>query len=311
MSENNYGNNQGNAQNPYAAQQPNSSAQSSYGQDYGQAPSAQNTYGQDYGQSASAQNTYGQAQQQNATPQNSTQQNQYGQFGAQPSSQNAYGQNAAQGTSAQGASAQNTYGQQQYGYGQDASYQAQPAQQNQYGYGQDASYQAQPAQQNQYGYGQDASYQAQPADYNYQQNSYQQQPQQDAYGYGQPAGYPYAAPVTKKAPGMALAAMILGIAAVLTGFFVFGALLGIAAIILGALSLKKTKEVGAGKAFALTGIITGAVSVLISICMLFVYISFFQTAEKCLEVGTEDGHGNVVCQIGDNPNNRMTVPAHR
>lgn len=293
MSENNYGNNQGNAQNPYAAQQPNSSAQGSYGQDYGQAPSAQNTYGQDYGQSASAQNTYGQAQQQNATPQNSTQQNQYGQFGAQPSSQNAYGQNAAQGTSAQGASAQNTYGQQQYGYGQDASYQAQPA------------------QQNQYGYGQDASYQAQPADYNYQQNSYQQQPQQDAYGYGQPAGYPYAAPVTKKAPGMALAAMILGIAAVLTGFFVFGALLGIAAIILGALSLKKTKEVGAGKAFALTGIITGAVSVLISICMLFVFISFYQTTEKCLEVGTEDGHGNVVCQIGDNPNNRMTVPAHR
>ena len=298
MSENNYGNNQGNAQNPYAAQQPNSSAQSSYGQDYGQAPAAQNTYGQDYGQSASAQNTYGQTQQQNATPQNSAQQNQYGQFGAQPSSQNAYGQNVAQGTSAQGAATQNTYGQ------------AQPAQQ-QYGYGQDASYQAQPAQQNQYGYGQDASYQAQPADYNYQQNSYQQQPQQDAYGYGQPAGYPYAAPVTKKAPGMALAAMILGIAAVLTGFFVFGALLGIAAIILGALSLKKTKEVGAGKAFALTGIITGAVSVLISICMLFVYISFFQTAEKCLEVGTEDGHGNVVCQIGDNPNNRMTVPAHR
>lgn len=290
MSENNYGNNQGNAQNPYAAQQPNSSAQGSYGQDYGQAPSAQNTYGQDYGQSASAQNSYGQAQQ-NSGQQSSAQQSQYGQFGAQPSSQNAYGQNVAQGTSAQGAATQNTYGQQQYGYGQDASYQAQPA------------------QQNQYGYGQDASYQAQPADYNYQQNSYQQQPQQDAYGYGQPAGYPYAAPVTKKAPGMALAAMILGIAAVLTGFVVFGILLGIAAIILGALSLKKTKEVGAGKAFALTGIITGAVSVLISISMLFVYISFFQTTEKCLEVGTDDGHGNVVCQIGDNPNNRMTVPA--
>lgn len=280
MSENNYGNNQGNAQNPYAAQQPNSSAQSSYGQDYGQAPAAQNTYGQDYGQNASAQNSYGQTQQ-NTAAQNAPQQNQYGQFGAQSSSQNAYGQNTAQGAATQGASAQNTYGQ------------------------------AQPAQQNQYGYGQDASYQAQPADYNYQQNSYQQQPQQDAYGYGQPAGYPYAAPVTKKAPGMALAAMILGIAAVLTGFVVFGILLGIAAIILGALSLKKTKDVGAGKAFALTGIITGAVSVLISISMLFVYISFFQTTEKCLEVGTDDGHGNVVCQIGDNPNNRMTVPAHR
>ena len=290
MSENNYGNNQGNAQNPYAAQQPNSSAQSSYGQDYGQAPSAQNTYGQDYGQSASAQNSYGQAQQ-NSGQQSSAQQSQYGQFGAQPSSQNAYGQNVAQGTSAQGASAQNTYGQQQYGYGQDASYQAQPA------------------QQNQYGYGQEASYQAQPADYNYQQNSYQQQPQQDAYGYGQPAGYPYAAPIVKKAPGMALAAMILGIVGVVTGFFVFGALLGIAAIILGALSLKKVKEAGAGKGFAITGIVTGAVAVLFSLCMLFVYISVAQTAEKCLEVGTEDGHGNVVCQIGDNPNNRMTVSA--
>ena len=284
MSENNYGNNQGNAQNPYAAQQPNSSAQSSYGQNYGQAPATQNTYGQDYGQSASAQNSYGQTQQ-NTAAQNAPQQNQYGQFGAQSSSQNAYGQNAAQGISAQGASAQGAAAQNPYG-------------------------QAQPVQQ-QYGYGQDASYQAQPADYNYQQNSYQQQPQQDAYGYGQPAGYPYAAPVTKKAPGMALAAMILGIAAVLTGFLVFGALLGIAAIILGVLSLKKTKEVGAGKAFALTGIITGAVSVLISICMLFVAISLVQATQKCLEVGTEDGHGNVVCQIGDNPNNRMTVSAHR
>lgn len=284
MSENNYGNNQGNAQNPYAAQQPNSSAQSSYGQNYGQAPATQSTYGQDYGQIASAQNSYGQTQQ-NTTAQNAPQQNQYGQFGAQSSSQNAYGQNAAQGISAQGASAQGAAAQNPYG-------------------------QAQPVQQ-QYGYGQDASYQAQPADYNYQQNSYQQQPQQDAYGYGQPAGYPYAAPVTKKAPGMALAAMILGIAAVLTGFLVFGALLGIAAIILGVLSLKKTKEVGAGKAFALTGIITGAVSVLISICMLFVAISLVQATQKCLEVGTEDGHGNVVCQIGDNPNNRMTVSAHR
>lgn len=305
MSENNYGNNQGNAQNPYAAQQPNSSAQSSYGQDYGQAPAAQNTYGQDYGQNASAQNSYGQTQQntaqQNATAQNTAQQNQYGHFGAQ-SSQNAYGQNAAQGSSAQGVSAQGAAAQNPYG-------QAQPAQQ-QYGYGQDASYQAQPAQQNQYGYGQDASYQAQPADYNYQQNSYQQ-PQQDAYGYGQPAGYPYAAPIVKKAPGMALVAMILGIVGVVTGFFVFGALLGIAAIILGALSLKKVKEAGAGKGFAITGIVTGAVAVLFSLCMLFVYISVAQTAEKCLEVGTDDGHGNVVCQVGDNPNNRMTVPAHR
>ena len=80
--------------------------------------------------------------------------------------------------------------------------------------------------------------------------------------------------------------------------------------ILGALSLKKVKEAGAGKGFAITGIVTGAVAVLFSLCMLFVYISVAQTAEKCLEVGTDDGHGNVVCQIGDTEH-RMTVPAHR
>ena len=206
MSENNYGNNQGNAQNPYAAQPPNSSAQSSYGQDYGQAPSAQNTYGQDYsqdyGQSASAQNTYGQAQQ------NLAQQNQYGQFGAQSSCRMLTVRMLLRVPPPRALRLRTPTASSSTATGSTATVRI-------------ASYQGQPAQQNQYGYGQTPPTRLQPADYNYQQNSYQQQPQQGAYGYGQPAGYPYAAPVTKKAPGMALAAMILGIAAVLTGFLVF------------------------------------------------------------------------------------------
>ncbi len=36
---------------------------------------------------------------------------------------------------------------------------------------------------------------------------------------------------------------------------------------------KEGQEAGAGKGFAITGIVTGAVAVLFSLCMLFMYIS--------------------------------------
>lgn len=246
MSENNYGNPQGNsAQNPYAAQQPASSTQGdgAYGQ-YGQygldSDAQQNQYGQ-----------YGQADQ-SAVPQ-TPQYGQYGQYGQSPT--------------------------------------AQP-------------------QQASYGYAQSSSYpqQGQAADYNNFQQGYQQ-PVQDQYGYGQQGIYPYA-PVPKKAPVLAIASMILGIIGVLGGLFVLGGLAALIAIILGILALKPAKANGSGMGFAVTGIVTGAVGLLISICMLIVFISVFQTTQKCLEVGTEDSHGNVVCQIGDNPNNRMTISAN-
>ena len=38
-------------------------------------------------------------------------------------------------------------------------------------------------------------------------------------------------------------------------------------------------------------------------------IERFQTMQKCAEVGTNDGHGHAVCQIGDDPDDLMTVPA--
>ena len=241
MSENNYGNPQGNAQNPYAAQQPASSQQNNA---YGQSSYNQSSYGQD----SSAQGSYG---------------------------QNSYGQNSYNQSS----------------YGQES--------QNQFGqYGQDSS--AQQSSQ----YGQGYPQQGQPGEY--QQNSYQQ-PGQDLYNYGQQGNYPYQA--SKKTPALAITSMILGIVGLLTGFFAIGLLFGIAAVVLGIISLKQTKAAGAGQGFAITGIITGALAFIFGFIMVFVYIFTFQTMQKCAEVGTSDGHGHVVCQIGDDPDDLMTVPA--
>lgn len=234
MSENNYGNPQGNAQNPYAAQQPASSQQNDA---YGQSSYNQSSYGQD----SSAQGSYG---------------------------QNSYGQNSYNQSS----------------YGQES--------QNQFGqYGQGYSQQGQPGEYN---------------NYQYQQNSYQQ-PGQDLYNYGQQGNYPYQA--SKKTPALAITSMILGIVGILTGFFAIGLLFGIAAVVLGIISLKQTKAAGAGQGFAITGIITGALAFIFGLIMVFVYIFTFQTMQKCAEVGTSDGHGHAVCQIGDDPDDLMTVPA--
>jgi hypothetical protein len=251
MSENNYGNPQGNAQNPYAAQQPASSQQNDA---YGQSSYNQSSYGQD----SSAQGSYGQ--------------NSYG--------QNSYGQNSYN-QSSYGQESQNQFGQ----YGQDSS--AQQSSQ----YGQGYPQQGQPGEYN---------------NYQYQQNSYQQ-PGQDLYNYGQQGNYPYQA--SKKTPALAITSMILGIVGLLTGFFAIGLLFGIAAVVLGIISLKQTKAAGAGQGFAITGIITGALAFIFGLIMVFVYILTFQTMQKCAEVGTSDGHGHVVCQIGDDPDDLMTVPA--
>ena len=69
-------------------------------------------------------------------------------------------------------------------------------------------------------------------------------------------------PVSKKPIGLALAALIVGIAAFLFGLIpVFGAIVGIAAVVLGVLALRKQQS----KGMALTGTILGGIAILASI----------------------------------------------
>jgi Domain of unknown function (DUF4190) len=117
---------------------------------------------------------------------------------------------------------------------------------------------------------------AAPAPFEQQQQPYGQQPYGQAPGqvpYGQPAG-PYGQPAYYGMPaepkGLSIAAMVCGILGVISGgFFV---LPQIAAVVLGHIGMKKEP---AGRAFALTGLITGYVGVLFGLFWLvFLIIGF-------------------------------------
>lgn len=83
---------------------------------------------------------------------------------------------------------------------------------------------------------------------------------------GQPASLQYGAPTgPTKTNGLALTALIVGIAAlVLCWVPVLGLLLGIVAVILGILGMKKASD-GGGKGLAIGGLATGALALLIGL----------------------------------------------
>ena len=60
---------------------------------------------------------------------------------------------------------------------------------------------------------------------------------------------------------------------------------------------------------SIAGIITGCVGIIIAIIATIAFVLGQQTLQECQKVGTPDGNGNKVCQVGDNPDSRMTVPA--
>lgn len=103
-----------------------------------------------------------------------------------------------------------------------------------------------------------------------------QQPDYSAAGYGYsqyPAGgYPtYGAAEANKPKGLAIASMVLGIIGFIAGWVVIGGIFALVAIILGIVALRKTKTGGGGKGFAITGIVTGAIGLLISVLMLVLF----------------------------------------
>ncbi len=76
-----------------------------------------------------------------------------------------------------------------------------------------------------------------------------------------PAPHAPGTPAQQPTNGLAIASLITGILAFLTGFFFIGFALGIAAIVLGAIGLRKP----GGKGMSIAGIITGALGLLTSL----------------------------------------------
>jgi len=83
-------------------------------------------------------------------------------------------------------------------------------------------------------------------------------------GYQPPPPPSYQPTITRPSQGLALASMITAIAGFVFGFWCFGPVPGIAAIIMGAMALsqiKKTPDKIGGRPFAIAGIVIGAITV--------------------------------------------------
>jgi len=148
-------------------------------------------------------------------------------------------------------------------------------------------------------------YDDQPGSQQYGQQQYGQQPfghQPDQQQYGQPYGQQpgqqqYGQPYqqqqygsVQRGParnGLGIAALVLGVLALLSSLFVIGGLLGLVAIVLGVLGRGRAKRGEATNGgMAMAGIVLGVVSVLITAAVLAVGASF---------LNSETGSGLVSC----------------
>ena len=103
--------------------------------------------------------------------------------------------------------------------------------------------------------------------------------------------------------GMAIAALVLGLLAVLTSLTVIGGiLLGLAAIVLGLVALRRARRgQGGGRVMAIIGIIAGAVGIALSIALIAAGISLLnsdsgQDLQACLQEAGTDEAAQAQCQ---------------
>jgi len=109
-------------------------------------------------------------------------------------------------------------------------------------------------------------------------SSPQWQPLQSPTPIWQPPPPPYVQPENKS---LAVAAMVVGIISVTVGWLCLGPIPGIAAIIMGGVSLsqiKKAPDRVGGKPMAVVGVVTGSVTVLIYAGIMIFYLVLFIAA---------------------------------
>ena len=119
----------------------------------------------------------------------------------------------------------------------------------------------------------------------------------------EPAPTYYPTQPSHKGSGMAIAALVLGVLAVLSSWTVIGGiLLGLAAIVLGFIASSRAKRGEAGgRAMAIIGIITGALGLVLSIALISIGVSLLnsdsgQNLQECLEKAGNDQAAQARCQ---------------
>lgn len=126
-------------------------------------------------------------------------------------------------------------------------------------------------------------------------------------GYGQPAyggPPPYGMPGTAPRNGLGTAALVLGILALLATVTVIGGvLLGILAVVLGAIGRGRAKRGEATNGgSALAGLICGAIAVVLSLALVAVGVSFLNSdsgkkLKDCLDNAGNDASAQQKCQV--------------
>lgn len=169
---------------------------------------------------------------------------------------------------------QSQYGQGQYGQDSDDQGQHNPGQYG--GQGQYGQSQYNQGQYNQGQYGQDSYNQGQYGQDPYHQGQYGgqgYQGQQGQYDMGQ-----YGAAPKPAGTGLGIAALVLGIVALLTCWFVLGIIPGLVGLVLGIVALRKLgRTPGTSKALPIIGIVLSVLGILAGIFFLVVYGAVFDS----------------------------------
>ncbi|HEV8055763.1 MAG TPA: DUF4190 domain-containing protein [Nocardioidaceae bacterium] len=135
-------------------------------------------------------------------------------------------------------------------------------------------------------YGQSQGYE-QPPEYGQSQQQYGQpaygQPPQ---GYDQPQGYGQGSPTAQPRNGLGIAALVVGILALLLAvyFFPLGLLLGVVAIILGIVGMRRVSRGQAtNRGMAISGVVLGVLALLIAAALALFVASIFDKVSDCVD----------------------------
>ena len=125
---------------------------------------------------------------------------------------------------------------------------------------------------------------------NYQQNPGEFIPApQQAPAYNMQGGYPGYQPTPSSA--LAIASLILGIIGLLSGWLIFGGVLGLVALV------KVKNGTASGKGMAIGGIVTGALGMIVAVVVLVLGLIGIGMLSECAENAEPDSSGNYVCTI--------------
>ncbi|MFJ1544195.1 DUF4190 domain-containing protein [Streptomyces sp. NPDC088246] len=81
--------------------------------------------------------------------------------------------------------------------------------------------------------------------------------------------------------GLAVAAMVLGLISLMTSIVFVGGLLGGIGLILGIVGLKTTKRTGSGRGKAITGVVTSAIAIVVSILVALFMVWYANKTQEC------------------------------